>query len=54
MSEQRRSAGPESHEPTLGMSVGVLGLILFGLCAIIANISVPDIQVAVTTISVEF
>jgi hypothetical protein len=54
MSEQRRSARQENHEPSLGMSVGVLCLILFGSCAIIANVSVPDIQVALTAVSVEF
>jgi hypothetical protein len=44
MSEQQR------HEPSLGMSVGVLCLILFGLFAFVANISVPDIQLAPTLI----
>jgi hypothetical protein len=53
MSEQRRSARQESPEPSLGMSVGVLCLILFGLFAIVANISVPDIRVAPAEASVE-
>ena len=53
MTEQRRSAGQENPEPSLGMSVGVLCLILFGLFAIVANINVPDIQVAPATLSVE-
>jgi hypothetical protein len=48
MSEQHRSA--KHLEPSLGMSVGVLCLILFGLFAIVANISVPDIQFAPTLI----
>jgi hypothetical protein len=54
MSEQHRSARQESPEPSLAMSVGVLCLILCGLFAIVANISVPDIQLAQTTASVEF
>jgi hypothetical protein len=53
MSGQRRSARQESPEPSLGMSVGVLCLILFGLFAIIANISVPDIRLAPAAVSVE-
>jgi hypothetical protein len=44
----RRTAKQESPEPSLGMSVGVLCLILFGLFAFVANISVPDIQLAPT------
>jgi hypothetical protein len=48
-----RSAREENAEPSLGMSVGVLCLILFGLFAIVANISVPDIRIAPATLSVE-
>jgi hypothetical protein len=51
MSEQHRSA--KHLEPSLGMSVGVLCLILFGLFAIVTNISVPDIRVAPAALSVE-
>ena len=54
MPAQRPSARQETPEPSLGMSVGVLCLILFGLFAIVANISVPDIQLAQTAVSVEF
>jgi hypothetical protein len=53
MSERHRSdrsAEQESPEPSLGMSVGVLCLILFGLFAFVANISVPDIELASTLI----
>jgi hypothetical protein len=46
MSEFRRPAREESSEPSLGMSVGVLSLILLGMFAIVANISVPDVQLA--------
>jgi hypothetical protein len=52
MSEQRPSVSQE-REPSLGMSVGVLCLILFGLFAIVANINVPDIRVAPAAMSVE-
>jgi hypothetical protein len=53
MSEQRRSARQETPEPSLGMSIGVLCLILFGLFAIVANISVPDVRVAPAALSIE-
>jgi hypothetical protein len=49
----RRPARQEYPEPSLGMSVGVLCLILFGLFAIVANINVPDIRVAPAAMSVE-
>jgi hypothetical protein len=49
----RRPASQEHPEPSLGMSVGVLCLILFGLFAIVANIRVPDIGVAPAALSVE-
>jgi hypothetical protein len=48
-----RSPEQENPEPSLGMSVGVLCLILFGLFAIVTNISVPDIRVAPAALSVE-
>jgi hypothetical protein len=53
MSGQRRSARQATPEPSLGMSIGVLCLILFGLFAIVANIRVPDIRVAPAELSVE-
>jgi hypothetical protein len=53
MSDQRRSARQENPEPSLGASVGVLCLILFGLFAMVANISVPDIRVEQIAASVE-
>jgi hypothetical protein len=53
MSDQLRSARQENPEPSLGMSVGVLCLIHFGLFAIVANISVPDIGVEQVAASVE-
>jgi hypothetical protein len=53
MSAQRRPARQESSEPSLGMSVGVLGLILLGMFAIVANISVPDVQLPPVEFSVE-
>jgi hypothetical protein len=53
MSGQRRSARQENSEPSLGMSVSILCLILFGLFAIVANISVPDIELTPAAVSVE-
>jgi hypothetical protein len=35
------------------MSIGVLCLILFGLFAIVANVSVPDIRIAPAAVSAE-
>jgi hypothetical protein len=52
MSEQR-STRQEHPEPSLGMSIGVLCLILFGLFAIVANVSVPDIRFAPAGLSNE-
>jgi hypothetical protein len=54
MSEQHRSTRHEIPEPSLAMSIGVLCLILFGLFAIVANVSVPEIRVAPAATSVEF
>jgi hypothetical protein len=48
-----RSSDQENREPSLGMSVGVLCLILFGLFAIVTNINVPDIRLAPAALSVE-
>jgi hypothetical protein len=44
MSGQRRLTQQERCEPSLGISLGVLCLILLGMFTIVANISVPDIQ----------
>jgi hypothetical protein len=51
MSEQHSAS--QEREPSLGMSVGVLCLILFGLFATVANINVPDIRIAPAALSVE-
>jgi hypothetical protein len=53
MSGQRHSARQENYEPWRGMSVSVICLILFGLFAIVANISVPDIELTPAAVSVE-
>jgi hypothetical protein len=53
MPGQHPCARQENPEPSLGMSVGVLCLILFGLFAFVANINVHDIQVAPAALSVE-
>jgi hypothetical protein len=44
MSGQRRLPQQENREPSLGVSLGVLCLILLGMFTIVVNISVPDIQ----------
>ena len=46
MTAQHCHVRQEHPEPSLGMSVGVLCLILFGLFAFVATVSVPDIEVA--------
>jgi hypothetical protein len=55
MPAQRPSARQENPEPSLGMSVGVLCLILFGLFAFVANVdvNVRDIRVTPAALSVE-
>jgi hypothetical protein len=39
------------EEPSLGMSFGVLCLVLLGIFAIVININVPDIQLDLTDLS---
>jgi hypothetical protein len=46
MTGQPRSNRQASDEPSLGMSLGVLGVMLLAMFAIVANISVPDVQLA--------
>ncbi len=46
MTGQLRSNRKTSDEPSLGMSFGVLCVVLFAMVAIIINIHVPDIQLA--------
>jgi hypothetical protein len=46
MTAQPHSNRQASDEPSLGMSVGVLCVMLLAVFAIVANISVPDIQLA--------
>jgi hypothetical protein len=41
---ERRFDRQAIHEPSLGMSFGVLCLILLGMFAIVVNISVLDVQ----------
>jgi hypothetical protein len=48
MTEQPRSDRQANDEPSLGMSLGVLCVVLLAMVAIVANISVPDIQLAPT------
>jgi hypothetical protein len=44
MSGGRRLDRHASDEPSLGLSFGVLCLVLLAMIAIVANISVPDLQ----------
>jgi len=44
MSEERRSDRQANDEPSLGMSIGLLCVVLFAIFAIVSNVSVPDIQ----------
>jgi hypothetical protein len=46
MSEERRSDRQANDEPSLGMSIGLLCVVLFAIFAIVSNVSVPDIQFA--------
>jgi hypothetical protein len=40
----RRSDRQANDEPSLGMSLSVLCVLLFAMFAIIANASIPDVQ----------
>jgi hypothetical protein len=44
MSGERRLDRQANQEPSLGMSLGVLCLVLFAMFAFVININVPDIQ----------
>jgi hypothetical protein len=44
MSGERRLDRQSIEEPSLGMSFGVLCLVLLGIFVIVININVPDIQ----------
>jgi hypothetical protein len=44
MSRERRSDRQANDEPSLGMSFGVLCLVLLAMFAIVANASIPDVQ----------
>jgi hypothetical protein len=44
MSGERRSDGQANDEPSLGMSIGLLCVVLFAMFAIIGNVSIPDVQ----------
>jgi hypothetical protein len=46
MTGERRLDRQASDEPSLGMSFGVLCLVLAAMFAIVININVPDIQLA--------
>jgi hypothetical protein len=44
MSGERRSDREVNDEPSLGMSIGLLCMLLFAMFVIVGNVSVPDIQ----------
>ena len=44
MSRERRSDRQANDEPSLGMSIGLLCVVLFAIFAIVSNVSVPDVQ----------
>jgi hypothetical protein len=44
MPGERRLDRQANEEPSLGMSFGVLCLVLFAMFAFVININVPDIQ----------
>jgi hypothetical protein len=46
MTGQPRSNRQANDEPSLGMSLGVLCVMLLAIITIVANISVPDVQLA--------
>jgi hypothetical protein len=48
MSGERRLDRQANDEPSLGMSIGLLCVVLFAMFVIVGNISVPDVQFAQT------
>jgi hypothetical protein len=46
MTAQRLSTRQANDEPSLGMSIGVLCVMVLAIVAIVANVSVPDVQFA--------
>jgi hypothetical protein len=44
MSGERRSDREANDEPSLGMSIGLLCVVLFAMFSIVGNVSVPDVQ----------
>ena len=44
MSREIRSDRQANDEPSLGMSIGLLCVVLFALFAIGSNVSVPEVQ----------
>jgi hypothetical protein len=44
MSGERHLDRHANDEPSLGMSIGVLCVLLLAMFAIVGNISVPDVQ----------
>jgi hypothetical protein len=44
MSGERRSDRQANDEASLGMSIGLLCIVLFAIFAIVSTVSVPDVQ----------
>ena len=44
MSEERRSDRKPNDEPSLGMSIGLLCVVLFAIFAMVSNANIPDVQ----------
>jgi hypothetical protein len=44
MSGERRSDRKANDEPSLGISVGLLCVVLFAMFAIVGNVSIPDVE----------
>ena len=44
MSGERRSDRQANDEPSLGMSIGLLCVVLFAIFAIASTVRVPDVQ----------
>jgi hypothetical protein len=42
-----------NDEPSLGMSIGLLCLVLFAIFAIVSSVSVPDVQFVQTDFSAD-
>jgi hypothetical protein len=50
MSGERRSDRQANDEPSLGMSIGLLCVVLFAMFVIVGNVSIPEVEFVQTDV----